>query len=72
MVEAFGRAVRRFAPWWTVAAVYLVLGAATRLVLWARFGPDADVALDRLPWVVVAGFVNDAVESLYLFAPLAL
>jgi phosphoglycerol transferase MdoB-like AlkP superfamily enzyme len=72
MVEAFGRAVRRFAPWWTVAAVYLVLGAATRLVLWARFGPDADVALDRLPWVVVAGLVNDAVESLYLFAPLAL
>ena len=72
MSESFGRALRRFAPLLAIVAVYLVLGFITRLVLWARFGLDADVALMRLPWVMLAGTVNDFVESLYLLAPLAL
>lgn len=72
MSKSYGRALRRFAPWLTIVAVYLLLGFVTRLVLWAQFGSDAEVVFTRLPWVVFAGVVNDFIESLYLFAPLAL
>ena len=33
---------------------------------------EADVGASRLPYILTAGFINDFVESLYLFAPLAL
>ena len=72
MSEVFRRAARRYAPWLVLVLVYLVLGLATRLVLWGQFGLDADVAARRLPYILLAGLVNDTVESLYLFAPLAL
>ena len=72
MAESFGRATRRHAPWLVLVVVYLALGLATRLVLWGQFGLAADVAVTRLPWILLAGLVNDAVESLYLFAPFAL
>src|SRR6186713_1656425 len=65
-------ALARFSPWLTLVTVYLVLGLAGRLVLWAKFGLDADVGASRLPYVLTAGFINDLIESLYLFAPLAL
>jgi phosphoglycerol transferase MdoB-like AlkP superfamily enzyme len=65
-------ALRRFAPWIALVTVYLVLGFAGRLFLWHSFGPEADVGAARLPYVLSAGFVNDLIQSLYLFAPLAL
>jgi hypothetical protein len=49
----------------------LALGLAGRIA-WAKFGIEADVGASRLPYVLTAGFVNDLVESLYLFAPFAL
>lgn len=52
--------------------VYLVLGFASRLILWAKFGFDADVSALSLPFLMFAGLVNDFAESLYLFAPFAL
>jgi phosphoglycerol transferase MdoB-like AlkP superfamily enzyme len=66
------KAITRFSPWLTIVAVYLVLGLAGRALLWARFGLEADVGALRLPYVLTAGFLNDLVESLYLFAPFAL
>lgn len=71
-MSALRVARRRFSPWLALVAVYLVIGCIGRLVLWARFGPEADVGLSRLPYVLGTGLVNDLVESLYLFAPLAL
>jgi phosphoglycerol transferase MdoB-like AlkP superfamily enzyme len=63
---------RRFAPALTFGAIYLCLGLVTRLLLWAKFGTAADVPATHLPMLLLAGLVNDAVESLYLVAPLAL
>jgi phosphoglycerol transferase MdoB-like AlkP superfamily enzyme len=62
----------RFSPWLTLVAVYVALGLAGRTLLWARFGIEADVAASRLPYILTAGFINDLIESLYLFAPFAL
>ena len=63
--------LRRYALVFNLAAVFLLIGALVRLVLWYRFGRPADVALIHLPQVLAAGLVNDAVQSLYLLAPLA-
>ncbi|HXW10665.1 MAG TPA: sulfatase-like hydrolase/transferase [Steroidobacteraceae bacterium] len=71
MSETFGNG-RRYRPWLLIVSVYLVIGLLTRLVLWARFGIDADVTPGHVPWIVGAGAVNDVIEALYLFAPLAL
>jgi phosphoglycerol transferase MdoB-like AlkP superfamily enzyme len=62
----------RYAPVFALAAVYLVLGFIGRFVLWAKFGTAADVAASQLPYVMLAGLVNDAVQALYLGLPLAL
>jgi phosphoglycerol transferase MdoB-like AlkP superfamily enzyme len=66
------KALTRFSPWLTIVAVYLVLGLAGRTFLWFKFGIEADVGVARLPYILTAGFINDLVESLYLFAPFAL
>ena len=71
-MPAIRKALTRFSPWLTIAAVYLVLGLAGRTFLWAKFGLEADVGATRLPYILTAGFINDLVESLYLFAPFAL
>jgi phosphoglycerol transferase MdoB-like AlkP superfamily enzyme len=65
-------AVSRFAPVLAFGALYLCVGLVTRLVLWAKFGDPGDVPAADLPFLLLAGLVNDAVESLYLFAPLSL
>jgi phosphoglycerol transferase MdoB-like AlkP superfamily enzyme len=72
MTADFYRALRRFSPWLTLVAVYALLGLLGRVMLWARFGIEADVGPGQLPYVLAAGAVNDLVESLYLFAPFAL
>jgi phosphoglycerol transferase MdoB-like AlkP superfamily enzyme len=64
-------ALARFLPIPAFAALYLAMGLVTRIVLWARFGVAADVPATDLPALLLAGIVNDTVESLYLLAPLA-
>ena len=65
-------AARRFAPALALGALYICLGAVTRLVLWLKFGTAADVPTADLPLLMLAGLLNDAVESLYIITPLAL
>jgi phosphoglycerol transferase MdoB-like AlkP superfamily enzyme len=72
MSTVLNRSARRFAPWLSLVVVYLVLGFASRLILWAKFGLDADVSALSLPFLMFAGLLNDFAESLYLFAPFAL
>jgi len=61
----------RFAPALAFGVIYLCVGLATRLLLWAKFGTAADVPAAHLPLLALAGLVNDTVESLYLVTPLA-
>jgi phosphoglycerol transferase MdoB-like AlkP superfamily enzyme len=62
----------RFRPLLAIAAVYLLLSGALRAALWYRFGIEAGVAGAQLPLVLALGSIDDAVELLYLLAPLAL
>jgi phosphoglycerol transferase MdoB-like AlkP superfamily enzyme len=50
---------------------YVCLGALLRLALWSKFGSPAGVPAGDLPLLILGGTVNDAVEALYLLAPLA-
>jgi len=61
-----------FRPLWWMAGVFLALSAATRLMLWGCFGVEAHVPALRLPAILSLGALNDIVEALYLFVPLAL
>ena len=65
-------AAKRFAPVLALGAFYVFLGIVVRMVLWVRFGTVADVPAADLPLLLLGGVVNDAVESLYLFAPFVL
>ena len=69
---SLGAIGRRFAPALAFGVIYLCVGLATRLLLWAKFGSAADVPAGHLPLVILAGLVNDLVESLYLVTPLAI
>lgn len=71
-MSRFQPAKQRFAPLLVLVAVYLALGLAGRVVLWANFGVEAGVAAAQVPWLMAGGLLNDFVQSLYLFAPLAL
>lgn len=62
----------RFAPLLTLALWYVALCALLRIVLWMAFGPDAQVRASALSWILPAGAIADAVQSLYLLAPFAL
>ena len=62
----------RFRPLAVLAAIFLVVSAALRCVLWARFGAEAAVGGLQLLAILGLGAVNDAVEALYLFAAFAL
>ena len=72
MIAVQPGALRRYAPWLTLALWYLALCSITRLVLWWSFGHEAQVDAGALLWIMPAGLVADAVQSLYLLAPLAL
>jgi phosphoglycerol transferase MdoB-like AlkP superfamily enzyme len=72
MVNSTRDVLRRFSPWAVLVTVYLALGTLGRVVLWAKFGREADVAAGHLPLILLAGVTNDFVQSLYLFAPLVL
>src|SRR5512137_178268 len=67
VMSNFRQAIQRFMPWLTLVAVYLALGLIGRVVLWAKFGVEADVSATHLPFLVAGGLVNDLVQSLYLF-----
>jgi phosphoglycerol transferase MdoB-like AlkP superfamily enzyme len=61
----------RFRPLAILAAIYLLVSAGLRCVLWARFGTEAAVGGPQLLAILGLGAVNDAVEALYLFAAFA-
>jgi phosphoglycerol transferase MdoB-like AlkP superfamily enzyme len=63
---------QRYAPVYTLTLWYLGLCLITRLLLWWSFGRDSQVGAHSLAWIVPAGLVADAVQSLYLLAPLLL
>ena len=65
-------ALRRFAPWLSLALWYVALGLVTRMALWWVYGHAAQVGAGSLLWIIPAGVVADAIESLYLLAPLAM
>lgn len=58
-------------PLIVLLGTYVALSALLRLLLWTQFGMG-QVAAAELPAILALGAVNDLVESLYLFAPLAL
>ncbi len=62
----------RFRVVWWLGGASLLLGAVLRLILWWRFGLQVDVAAADLPAILGSGLVNDAVECLYLLAPISL
>lgn len=64
--------LHRYWPVYTLSAFYLVLGAVLRLVLWLAYGRGGGVVLTAMPWILLAGVINDTVQCLYLAAPLAL
>ena len=64
--------LRRFAPWLTLALWYIALGLIARVTLWWVYGYEAQVGAGSLAWIMPAGFIADAIESLYLLAPLAI
>jgi hypothetical protein len=61
-----------FAPILALAAWYLGVSMLTRLVLWAVFGSAAGVGAGSLIWILPAGLLSDALQALYLLAPLTL
>ncbi len=64
--------LHRYWPVYVLSAFYLTLGSILRVVLWWAYGREAGVQLAALPGILGAGVVNDAVQSLYFFAPFAL
>lgn len=62
----------RYRPLAVLLLAYLALSSSSRLLLWLCFGTAANVGVPQLPVVLLSGVVNDAVQALYLFLPLAL
>lgn len=68
-VSALGRYRLLLRLFW----LYLLVGLGTRVLLWAAFSHGEHVSALRLLFAVVPlGVLDDAVESLYLFMPVAL
>ncbi len=63
---------RRFRPMLPLALWYIGAGLLVRALLWWLFGRAAQVAASSLLWIIPAGIVADAVQSLYLLMPLAI
>ncbi len=62
----------RYRPILQFAAGYLGLGLLLRVVLWVWFGREAHVSIASMLWVLPAGLVSDAIQSLYFLLPVAL
>jgi len=77
MRQLFSRALwapglARFRPLIALATWYIALGALLRVLLWWAFGHAQHVSAVSVGWILSAGALADAVESLYLLAPFAL
>ena len=59
-------------PVFALGAVYLVLSALLRFVLWWQFGREAEVTLGQMPLILASGAVNDLVQLTYLLLPFTL
>lgn len=66
------RFLSRFAPLTALAAGYLLLCLLLRVLLFWTFGRAGGVPVVQLPPLLLGGLVNDAIEALYLYAPLML
>ena len=62
---------KRFRPLLPLALWYVAVGLLLRLLLWVLFGRAAQVAPASLLWILPAGIIADAVQSLYLLMPFA-
>mgnify|MGYP000868157135 CR=1 FL=1 len=65
-------ALQRFRPVLALAALYIAFGAGLRVALWWAFGRREDVDLAAMCWILPAGALADAVQSLYLLLPFSL
>jgi phosphoglycerol transferase MdoB-like AlkP superfamily enzyme len=65
-------ALKRFQPVILLALIDMAVGAVLRIVLWWEFGRPAGVSVSTLGALIGVGACNDAIEGLYLFAPLSL
>lgn len=65
-------ALKRFRPVLLLALVAIAVGALLRVVLWWQFGRPVGVEGASLAALTGIGAINDAIEALYLFAPLSL
>ncbi len=72
MNKVMSAAWSRYKPLWFLLAAYLLLGLLLRITLYLAFGVAAPVRTLDLLWVLPAGAAADAVQALYLLAPLAL
>ena len=67
----FGAARARFTPLLTLALWYVAICGVLRIFMWIAFAPAAQVRVSTLWWIVPAGAIADALQSLYLLAPFA-
>lgn len=72
MNKVMSAAWSRYKPLWFLLAAYLLLGLLLRITLYLAFGVAAPVRALDLLWVLPVGAAADAVQALYLLAPLAL
>lgn len=72
MNKVMPTACSRYQPLWFLLAAYLLLGLLLRITLYLAFGVAAPVRALDLLWVLPVGAAADAVQALYLLAPLAL
>jgi hypothetical protein len=56
----------------SLAVIYLGIGLILRILLWNAFGRVEHIDGAALAWILSAGICADAVETLYLLAPMAL
>lgn len=59
-------------PLWLLVFAYLGLSLLLRSVLWLQFGVASNVDMLSVPAILTLGLVNDLVEVVFLFSPLAL
>jgi phosphoglycerol transferase MdoB-like AlkP superfamily enzyme len=69
--KSLAAGTQRFRPLVPLALWYVAAGLILRLILWWLFGRPAQVGFLSLFWILPAGIIADAIQSLYLLLPMA-